>query len=223
MMSRRFVLLASALFLVAAACGGGDDDAAEGVASLSGATDDAVIAVPQPEDEIVELTEEEALLAFTACMRENDIAVEDPTISADGSVEFRFRGGAGPEAEDFDREAARAAREQCADLLEGVTLGFGRQDQTELQDDLFNYAACMRDNGYDMDDPDFGNFSPGSGGDGEPGEFRGPFGAIDPEDPDFIAADEACSDILSGFGSGGGGFRGGPGGGGAVRDTGVNG
>ena len=67
MMRTRFVSVAFALILVAAACGGGNDGASEGVVSLSGASNDEVVAAPQPEDETVELTREEALLTFTAC------------------------------------------------------------------------------------------------------------------------------------------------------------
>ncbi len=204
-MSPKIVAVAAALFVLAAACGGSDSsDNAEGVASLSGAGDEDVIAVPQPEEDVEEPTQEEALLAFTACLRENGIDIEDPTVDADGTLEFRFRGGATPGDADFDREAARAARDACADNLEGVTLGFGRGDNTEFQDMLFEYAACMRDNGYEMPDPDFGNLTPGGGGD-EPGTFRGPFADIDPDDPDFVTASEACGDILSGFGPGGNG------------------
>ena len=52
----------------------------------------------------------------------------------------------------------------------------------------------------------------------------GPFGVIDRDDPDFIAANEACSDILAGFGAGaGGGFGRGPGGGGGRPGGGGNG
>ena len=119
-------------------------------------------------------------------------------------MEFRFRGGAGPQDAGFDREAAQAARETCSGLLEGVTLGLGRGDFTEIQDRLLEFATCMRENGYDMPDPDFGNLQP-RGGEGD-GQFTGPFGEIDPEDPSFVAASEACSDVLSGFGQGGG-FR----------------
>ena len=91
MMIRRLVLLVIALVMVAAACGGSDDEAGDGVASLSGAADDEVIAVPLPADEVVELTQEEALLAFTACLRDNGVDIEDPTVDAEGNVEFSFR------------------------------------------------------------------------------------------------------------------------------------
>ncbi len=106
MMRTRFVSVAFALILVAAACGGGDDGASEGVVSLSGASDDEVVAAPQPEDETVELTQEEAPLTFTACMRDFGIEIEAPTVDAAGNIEFRFRRGAGPQDGNFDREAA---------------------------------------------------------------------------------------------------------------------
>ena len=216
-MTRRFALLAAAVFVITAACAGDNaDDSGDNVASLSGVGDDEVIAVPQPGEEVETPSQEEALFEFAACMRDNGLDIEDPTVDADGNVAFQFRGGASPQDAGFDREAARTARNACSDLLEGVTLGFGRGDITEIQDTLFDYAACMRENGYDMSDPDFGNFGPGNGGgQAEPGLVVGPFGEIDPEDPVFAGADEVCSEILSGFGPGGGGGRlgdaGGPG------------
>ena len=214
-MNKKILLLLAVIMLVAAACGG-SDDADEGVTSLSGATDDEVIAIPQALGDIIDQTDEEALLGFTACMRENGIDIEDPTVDADGGLEFRFRAGAGPQDGNFDREAAQAARDACSDLLEGVTLGFRRPDLTEVQDNLFEYASCMRENGYDMADPDFSGFPTGGGGGGggQGGGFVSPFGEIDPNDADFVAANEACSDILAGFGEGGGLRGGGPAGGG---------
>ena len=41
----------------------------------------------------------------------------------------------------------------------------------------------MRDNDYEMNDPDFSNFGPGGGGGG--GGGGGPFGVIDRDDPRF--------------------------------------
>ena len=49
-------------------------------------------------------------------------------------------------------------------MLEGVTLGRQQRDLTEFQDTFLEFASCMRDNGYDMPDPDFSNFGqPGQG------------------------------------------------------------
>lgn len=207
----KFAPLVTVLLVLASGCSG-SDGSTEGVASLSGAAEDQSAAAPS--DEVPQQTQEEALLAYAACMRENGVDMEDPIVDADGNVQFQFRPGAGPDAENFDRETVQAAREACADLFAGVTFGFEPPDQTEIQDNLLAYASCMRENGYDMDDPDFSNVGPRSAqsGDGEQGTFQGPFGDIDPSDPDFIAANEVCSDILAGFGPGGGG----PGGGGFV-------
>ena len=50
-----------------------------------------------------EVSEEDALLEFAACMRENGVEdFEDPDVSAEGEVQFNFRGGG--EASDVDRE-----------------------------------------------------------------------------------------------------------------------
>ena len=108
-------------------------------------------------------------------------------------------------------EGFQDAFDVCGDLLEDLQLGFAGGDQTEFQDQILEFAQCMRDNGYDMDDPDFSAFAPGGGGDGQgPGAGGGPFGDIDFDDPDFQAAQEACADILAGFGPGvGGGAPGG--------------
>ena len=183
-----------ALALIAAACGG---DAADGVASL---TEDATLppdsaAASTGDDAVVD--DEAAMLAFAACVRDEGIDIEDPTVNADGSIDFgRIRGQVDPD--EFDEGQLRAALDSCREHLEGVTLGrFGDGiDRTEIEDTLVEYAACMRDNGYDMPDPDFSGAGPG----GEPG--GGPFGSVDFNDPDFVTAQAACDDILGDFGRG---------------------
>jgi hypothetical protein len=102
----------------------------------------------------------------------------------------------------------QVARQACSEYLEGIALGFEGRDTTEFQDTLLEYASCMRENGYDMPDPDLSGFQPGSGQGGGGGIFGG---LEDRSDPTFIAADEVCRDIFvdSGFGSRGGGGGGG--------------
>ena len=119
-----------------------------------------MIAIPQAPGDIIDQTDEEALLGFTACMRENGIDIEDPTVDADGSLEFRFRAGSGPQDGNFDREAAQAARDACSDLLEGVTLGLIVPTSRRFRIICSKYASCMRENGYDMADPDFSGSPP---------------------------------------------------------------
>ena len=147
-----------------------------------------------------DLTDEERLLRFADCMRDNGVDFPDPTVDADGSVQFGFRPGAG--GGDELRELGRdpdlpTAREACEGLLEGLSFGpgSGNFDTTELQDTLLEFAQCMRDNGVDMGDPDLSNFGPGGGDDGPGG---GPFGgAIDFGDPDVVAALEVCQEEVN--------------------------
>jgi hypothetical protein len=58
---------------------------------------------------------------------------------------------------------------------------------TDPQDVLLEFAQCMREHGIDVPDPDFSGGGPGGGLFG---------GEIDPDDPDFQAAQQACQPIL---------------------------
>ncbi len=67
----------------------------------------------------------------------------------------------------------------------------------DFQESLLKYTQCLRDNGLDVPDPQFGadgrpQFGAGAGGAG------GRFGDIDLDSPEFQAAQEACGDILAG-------------------------
>ncbi|MCP3975389.1 MAG: hypothetical protein GY720_12970 [bacterium] len=200
MKTRGLVLLLAFGLLMAACSGSGDSDS--GVASLE--TDDTTVTGAGVDDQSNDdVDPEQAMLALAACLRDQGLDIEDPTVDSDGNVQFGGFRGAATEGE-IDREAMRAAMDSCQEELGGVVLGFGRSgfDPTELEDIMVEYAACMRDNGYDMDDPDLSGFGPGSGG--EPGQGGGgPFGAIDRDDPDFVTANETCGDILAGLPGGG--------------------
>jgi hypothetical protein len=189
-----------ALTLLLAACSG---DSGSQVASL----DDTPVAQASDDDPSDEGGDDtEAILEFAQCMRDNGVPdFEDPDVSADGSVEFQFRGLA--EVSDVDPDTMRGAFEACRETLDGVAIGPGSIDRTEIEDTLYEFAACMRDNGIDMPDPDFSSFGTPRG---EPGEGGGPFGgAIDPDDPEFQKALEACEDVFAGgFRFGGPGARG---------------
>ncbi|MEE8456868.1 MAG: hypothetical protein V3S28_02360, partial [Acidimicrobiia bacterium] len=64
------------------------------------------------------------------------------------------------------------------------------------QDNFLEFAVCMRENGYDMPDPDFSNFGqPGQGGGQGRGQLFG--GDLDRNDPAFQSAFAACEDIFS--------------------------
>jgi hypothetical protein len=171
--------------LLLPACGG-DDAQAEGVASIDDlSTETTAVPAPSVDDELS--VDEEKVLEFAACMREQGIDFPDPVVDSDGNVGFDLM--ALRELADVDRTEVEAAFEPCAVLLEGVNFGFDRFFDAEFQDDLVAFSACMRANGFDMPDPDFTGLS-----DGEP--LYPPF---DLDDPDFEPAFDACRDALPGI------------------------
>ncbi len=193
-MNRSFTAAVAVLAIVASACGGGAAEG-DGVASLEG--DSPSVSAPattQPPDV------EEALFAFTECMRDNGIPMSDPSMGPDGQL----RPGRpileeGQQQDEVFRRALEVAREECASFLETITLGFEGFDDTEFQDDMLAFAECLRGEGIDVADPDFS----------EGAIQRGPaiFGEeFDPTDPETLAAIEVCQDELPGA------FTGGPGG-----------
>lgn len=210
MMTRTWLLALAGLTLILAACGTGDSDNGE-VATLETTT---TVADQEPATTTTTIDPEQAAIALTECLREEGLDIEDPTVDADGNVQF---GGFAGEVDengqpDIDDETIRNALTACEDLIADVQLGFEIPDLTELEDTFLEFASCMRDNGYDMPDPDFsGGFFGAAGEDGAPP--AGPFGQIDPNDPDFQTAFEACQPILSQLGFPGTGGPG-PGGGG---------
>lgn len=188
-MKRTIILPAVLAFgLVAGACSGSGGDA--GVASLESASQAVQESAVDQNDSSIEepMSDEEAVLAFAACLRDEGIDVEDPTVDADGNL-------LPPRPRDIeadDRDAMRIAFETCSDYLDNVAFGLDDEDRAEREDQLFEYAACMRDNGYDMPDPDFSSpRTPGQGG-------GGPFGPLDREDPAFQTAQDACSGLFAG-------------------------
>jgi len=183
-MTRTKILpLLLAIGLLAAACSGTDSDA--GVASLEGES----VSEQSQDAEIDSASQEDAVMAFTVCLRDEGLDVDDPVVDDQGNLRPpRLR-----DIEDLDREVAETAFESCNEYLEDVTFGLDSEDRTEREDELLAFAACARENGYDMPDPDFSTpRSPGSGG-------GGPFAGLDREDPAFQTALAACSDL---FGAG---------------------
>ena len=179
-MTRRIAALVVAALLIAA-CG----EAAANVASLEN-----VDGVDDQQSSQGEVDTEAALLDYAQCMRDNGVDVPDPTVDSEGNVQLPRPSGA-----DIDRNSLGAAREACSEHLEGLSLGFGGggANQTEIADQLLAFAECLRDEGLDVDDPDFSE-----GG----ARGRGILGDLDQNDPEVAAALDACSDLFT-FGGGG--------------------
>lgn len=172
--------------VVLAACGGNDSD---GVASI----DDVVTTSGEGTTTTTaagsNASDEEAVLEFAACMRQRDIDFPDPIVDSDGNVGFDLPSLSN--LADLDDTVLEDAFESCVPLLAGVSFGFERVFDAEFQDDVVVFAGCMRENGIDMPDPDFGAIVEG----------RPLFPGWQPEldDPDFEAALEACEDLLPGI------------------------
>ena len=174
-----------AFTLLAAACGG-DENGEPGVASL----DDTVAPVsdggsPAPD------TEQQAL-QFATCMRDQGIDLPDPTVDADGNVEFVPPPGFQP----GDLEDILDASENCQEFLEGTLFGSEVPDLTAATDVLLDFAQCIRENGFDLPDPDFSLVLD----DPANAPAAGPFGDVDLNDPDLLAALGNCQDLLSELG-----------------------
>ncbi|MGI9598703.1 MAG: hypothetical protein ACR2QK_21240 [Acidimicrobiales bacterium] len=210
-----------ALTLAATACGtsGEGDEVAslqtEEVATLADAADAAVI----PDEDGPEADPEEAALAFSQCMRDEGLDFPDLSVDAEGNIDVRE----GFESIDRSDASFRTAIDACRDELANGGFGGGRRqafESPEVQDGLVAYSDCIREKGFDVGDLTFGQGAgaPGQGagagaadGDGEgtgPAEGRrqGGFGNItnrlaqqlglDPEDPDVVAALDACQPVL---------------------------
>lgn len=185
-MRRPTAVIIAALAIIAAACGG-EGAETDGVASLEGASPAASAPVTTQSPDV-----EEALFAFTDCMRENGIAMSDPSMGPDGNL----RPGRpvleeGQQQDEVFRRAFEVAQEECASYLETITLGFEGFDDTEFQDSMLAFAECLRGEGIDVADPDFSQGAIQRG----PAIFGDDF---DPTDPDTLAAIEVCQDELPG-------------------------
>jgi hypothetical protein len=126
---------------------------------------------------------------FAACMREHGQNVPDPDPNS-GNVALTPPAGA-------NRGAWDTAMRACRQFLPGGgEPGVGNPQELE---GLRAYAACMREHGVEMTDPD-----PNTG----KSQFAGRFANAGKDqilnDPTYKAADAACADKLSSDGKGSG-------------------
>ncbi|MBI4935501.1 MAG: hypothetical protein HY828_16595 [Actinobacteria bacterium] len=180
--SARLVLVPlSAGLLLFASCGG--DDSSSQVASLG------TLAGASTETTVSSGDTQEQWLQFAQCMRDNGVDMADPTFDADGNLQ----GGFGPDSGiDFRDDATRTALEACQEIMPAGGPGGGgggpQFDRTEIQESLTEFTACLRDQGLEVDDVDFGAGPGGAGPGGPPADGSLPTPPAD----------------------GGGGFQGGP-------------
>ena len=172
--------------LVLAACGSDSDD----VPSLR-TIEDTQLVDPTADAADTVRDNEARMMAFTQCLRDQGIEVYDPVVDSEGNV------GKPEPAEGVDlklkREDFGAAYEACSEHLEGFTFEKKRVDVSALVDQYVALAACLRDKGYDVDEPTAETL------DSWMGDFKM---SINWDDPAAEADFEECSGDAFGEGSG---------------------
>lgn len=208
-------IMIAAAGLLAASCGASDGSAdttstddpgeivIEGATSTAPAADSTTEAAEETggADAATSQGEEELALAFAQCMRDEGIDWPDPTTAADGSIDITG-GAAGPDGNsDIDPQSTEVstAFDVCGPMIEGASFlpGDGDGFDAESQDRFLEFAQCLRDQGLDVEDPDFSELGAGGrpGGGGGGGLFGENF---DPQDPANADALEACQDLFAG-------------------------
>ena len=156
-----------ALALAVAACGGGGKSNT-GVASLGG-------------DKATGTTraggggnDRQMALHYARCMRQHGIDMPDPKFDAQGHMALQNPPGVGPDDPKF-----KAANQACQQYLPNG--GEPEKPNPQEQQQMVQFARCMRQHGINMPDP-----KPGGGID-----VNGDAG-VNPDSPKFKAAEQAC-------------------------------
>lgn len=145
---KRAAAILIALSLLAGACGGSDEPA-DGVPSLEG--QDQGIASTTTE---ARLEADMALLEFSQCMRDEGIPLPDIGIDNEGAP---ILDPALLDTIDVQSDEFADAFEECQPILaqsEAFNIDIDPQLQALIEDQLFVFSQCMRDNGFtDFPDP----------------------------------------------------------------------
>lgn len=184
--------------LVLAACGEGSTDTGGTAAQTEDTTPPSIDA-------------NEAVSAYTECMRDNGVDIEDPTTDAEGNLipgslpgvpQPGDNPGTGQAPGSGLDEETQAALQECNGLLEGTGLGFGGPrgggDPEAFQGQFAELTSCLEDQGIEVSDPD------SSAGEGQPGGPFGGLGNFDFNDPEVQAAMEQCAEFFPNRGGQGG-------------------
>jgi len=214
------VALASAALLVAG-CGGGSSSPAVAhlSSSTSGGSSSSGGGSSSPESSA---SAQQKMVAYSQCMRTHGVPeFPEPTegkLLLHSSDHNGHVTGLNPESSQF-----QAAQKVCGKLAPNGGKPPSAAEQTKMQEKALQFSKCMRSHGVpNFPDPEFRH----SGGGGLGIRIGRKGSGIEPNSPQFQAAQKACQSILPGpkqAGPGGGGPSnsssggpGGPGGGNAV-------
>jgi hypothetical protein len=146
------------------ACGGSGGSTSK-VASLDSTGGGAAAATSTT---LSKKAQQDAILSYAACMRQNGVDMKDPTFDADGNV---TAGGGGIRAQGLDPRSTtfQTAQKACGTIIQGIDFGAGRRrnfDPTKLQAAFNDFTSCLRDKGVQVNDITIGQGRNGGGNGG---------------------------------------------------------
>jgi hypothetical protein len=171
--------VALALTLALSACGGeGEASGGDEVASLGGSSDGDGASNGSGGDAE---SQREGALEFAECMRKHGIDHPDPDENGMFEITPESQARLDPTSSEF-REAAEACQKHLGEM--GAPPKLSPEERERMQEQMLAFARCMREQGIDMPDPQFGD---------EGGAFSFQRGSeADPSNPRFREAEEAC-------------------------------
>ena len=146
----------SVLFFASACLSSAQSDV--GVAKVIDSTSELPIESKTQYSDTSENTDEKAATLFASCMRNNGFDMADPELNSDGTVRWgNFKESLDVGGFNLKNDKSSVAYEECSPLLERITLADEKnaEDEIEMQDKLLSFAQCLRDNGLEVQDPDF--------------------------------------------------------------------
>lgn len=146
----------SVLFFTSACLSSASSDV--GVARVVDSTSELPIESKAQYSDTSENTDEKAATLFASCMRDKGFDISDPELNSDGTVRWgNFKESLNEGGFNLKNDKGSDAYEECSPLLERITLADEKkaEDEIEMQDKLLTFAQCLRDNGLEVDDPDF--------------------------------------------------------------------
>jgi hypothetical protein len=153
----------------------------------------ATLGSPAPEPETSSaptevLSEQDAMLAYAQCLRDNGVEVTDPIFDAGGGMTggLEFAGGKDAGPKDEKDPSFQLATEACDEFLVAFKPAADPALAAEQTEAALRFAVCMREQGLDWPDP-----AP------EGTDFAGADIKVDKESPEFMAAFEVCDAQLA--------------------------
>ena len=167
---------ALALALAVGGCAAAGDQT-DGVASLNGSTTTTRGGTTGASKD-----PRQAALDFARCMRQHGINMPDPKFDAGGRITQEFR--AGPGSNGPDSQKFKQAQQACQQYQPSG--GQLTRPNAQEQQQMLQFARCMRQHGVNLPDP-----KPGGGI-----AIDGDLLNVKPDSPEFKAAEQACQQYM---------------------------